>query len=55
MLKGQDIEIDIDGNVYQGVITKVINRDACVVYWEIYKGPNKGKYNRLFTYEELFG
>lgn len=50
MMVGQKVEIEHKGNIANGRITKVINKNSCVVSWQ--EGKNF-KYSVLFLKQEV--
>ncbi len=53
MTVGQRVDIESGMDIFRGVITKVINKDACVVSWKYKKGKNEYKYNRLYLVNDV--
>lgn len=53
MMHGQRVEIEHKGDVFRGLITKIVNSGCCVVSWNYKKGRNEFKHNVLYTKQEV--
>jgi len=53
MMHGQRVEIENKGNVFKGLITKVVNSTSCVVSWNYRRGREEYKYNVLYSKEQV--
>lgn len=63
MKEGQQVTMDTSVMINEkhtslgkvkGVVTKIISDNAFVMHWEIGNGEFKGKYNKVYTVDDIF-